>query len=99
MGINNENIEALCKEIVNKKGENILIITQYRQPAGIYSEFEKYLKDFTNKAKNNGKDLYIVGDLNLNLLDHSTNSKVKDYLNIVLQNLLIPMINKPTRVS
>ena len=36
--------------------------------------------------KYNGKDLYIVGDVNLNLLDHSTNSKVKDYLNIVFQN-------------
>ena len=57
------------------------------------------MKDFANKSKNNGKDLYIVGDLNLNLRDHSTSSKVKDYLNIVLQNLLIPMINKPTRAS
>ena len=57
------------------------------------------MKDFTNKVKNNGKDLYIVGDMNLNLLDHRSNSKVKEYLNIVFQNLLIPMINKPTRVS
>ena len=57
------------------------------------------MKDFTNKTKNNGKDLYITGDLNLNLLDHSTNSKVKDNLNIVFQNLLIPMIDKPTRIS
>ena len=97
--INNDNIEALCIEIVNKNGKNILINAQYRQPAGIYSEFEKYLKDFTNKAKNNGKYLFIVGYLNLNLLDHSTNSKVKEYLNIVFQNLLIPMISKATRVS
>ena len=85
MSINNGNIEALCIENVNKNGKNILNNTQYRQPAGTYSEFEKYLKDFTNKVKNNGKDLYIVGDLNLNLLDHSTN---------VFQNLLIPLINK-----
>ena len=34
----------------------------------------------------------------MNLLDHSTNSKVKDYLNI-FQNMLMPMINKLTRVS
>ena len=65
----------------------------------MYSKLEKYLKDFTNKAKNYGKGLHIVGDLNLNLLDHSTNSKLKDYLNIVFQNLLILIINKPTRVS
>ena len=82
LSINNDNIEALCKEINNKNGKNIFINTEYKQPAGICSEFEKYLKDFTNKAKNNGKDLYIVGDVNLNLLAHSTNSKVKDDLNI-----------------
>ena len=99
LSINNDNIEALCIEIVNNNGKNILINTQYRQPVGIYSEFEKYMKDFTNKVKNNGKDLYIVGDMNLNLLDHRRNSKVKEYLNIVSQNLLIPMINKTTRVS
>ena len=99
LSINNDNIEAVCIETVNNNGKNILVNTHYRQPAGIFSEFEKYLKDFTNKVKNNGKDLYIVGDMNLNLLDHSTNSKVKEYLNIVFQNLLIPMINKPTRVS
>ena len=72
LSINNDNIEALCIEIVNKNGKTILIDTQYRQPAGIYSESEKYLKDFTEK---NGKDLYIVGDLNLNLFDHSTIQK------------------------
>ena len=99
LSINNDNIEALCIEIVNNNGKNILINTQYRQPAGIYSEFEKYMTDFTNKVKNNGEDLYIVGDMNLNLLDHRSNSKVKEYLNIVSQNLLIPLINKPTRVS
>ena len=82
MSINNDNIEALCIEIVSKNGKNILINTQY-----------------INKAKNNWKDLYVEGDLNLNLLDHSTNTKVKDYLNIVFQNLLIPMINKLTRFS
>ena len=99
LSINSDNVEALCIEIVNQNGKNILINTQYRQPAGIYSKFEKHLKDFTNKAKNKRKDLYIVGDLNLKLLDYSTNSKVTDYLNIVFQNLLIPMIYKPTRAS
>ena len=57
------------------------------------------MKDFTNKVKNNRKDLYIERDMNLNLRDHSTNSKVKGYLNIVFENLLIPIVIKPTRVS
>ena len=33
--------------------------------ARIYSKFEKYLKDISNKAKNNWKDLYVEGYLNL----------------------------------
>ena len=78
LSINKDNIEALCIEIVSNNGKNILINTQYRQHAGLYSEFEKYMKDFTNKVKNNGKGLYKVGDMNLNLLNHSTNSKVKE---------------------
>ena len=33
------------------------------------------------------------------MLDHRTNTKVKDYLNLTFQNFLIPVINKPTRVT
>ena len=47
--INNDNIEAVCIEIVNNNGKKILMNTQYRQPAGIYSEFEKYIKILRTK--------------------------------------------------
>ena len=98
LSINNDNIKALCIEIVDKNGKNILINKKYMQPAEIYSEFEKYLKDFTNKARNNGKDLYVVRGLNLNLLDYSINSKVKDYLSISKSkskflNLMQPLLS------
>ena len=53
LSINNDNIESLCIEIVNNNSKYILINTQYRQPAEMYSEFEKYMKDFTNKLKKN----------------------------------------------
>ena len=33
------------------------------------------------------------------MLDHRTNTKVNDYLNVTLQNFFIPLINKPTRVT
>ena len=41
----------------------------------------------------------MTGDVNRNLLDHRTNTKVKDYLNLIFQNFLIPAINKPTRIT
>ena len=43
LSISNDNIEALCIEIVNKKGKNILSTSIYRQPVEIFSEFEKCL--------------------------------------------------------
>ena len=62
-----------------------------------YHEFEIYLKQFLHKSKN--KNSYLVGDLNLNLLDYSINTTVKDYLHVTTENLLIPVINKVTKIT
>ena len=43
--------------------------------------------------------MHIVGDFNLNLLDHNTNRKVHNFLSLIYQNSMIPTINKPTRVT
>ena len=80
LSTNNEDIESLCIEIFNTKSKNILVNTSYRQPEGRYNEFEIYLKQFLYKSSN--KKSYLVGDFNLNFLDHRTNTKVKDYLNL-----------------
>ena len=97
LSTNNGDIETLYIEIIDSKSKDILVNTSYRQPAGQYNEFEIYLKQFLHKSKN--KNSYLVGDFNLNLLDHRTNTKVKDYLNLTFQNFLIPVVNKPTRIT
>ena len=33
------------------------------------------------------------------MLDHRSNTKVKDYLNLTFQNFLIPVIKEPTRIT
>ena len=97
LSTNNEDTEALCIEIINTKSKNILVNTSYRQQAGRYKEFELYLKQVLHKSEN--KKFYLVGDLNLNLVDHRTSTKVKDYLNLTFQNFLIPIINQPNRIT
>ena len=37
--------------------------------------------------------------LNLNLVDHRTNAKLKYYPNIIFKNFLISTKNKPTRIT
>ena len=43
--------------------------------------------------------MYLVGDFNLNVLDYESNTKVKNFFNLIFQHSLIPVINKPTRVT
>ena len=83
LSANNADIEALCVEIINKKSKNILINTQYRQPAGSFNEFEAYLNPFFAKSKTDDKTCFLVGDLNLNLIDYQSNAKVRNFVNLI----------------
>ena len=55
--------------------KNTLANKSYRQATRLCNDFEIYLKQFLRKSKN--KKSYLVRDLDLNLLDHKTNTKVK----------------------
>ena len=99
LSVNNADIEALCIEIINKKSKNILINTQYRQPAGNFNEFEAYLNTFLPNSKTTDKTCFLVGDLNLNLIDYQSNAKVRNFVNLIFQHSLVPIVNKPTRVT
>ena len=97
--VSNANIKALCVEIIKKKTKNILINTQYRQPAGNVSEFEAYLNTFLAKSKTTDKTCFLVGNLNLNLIDYRSNAKVRNFVNLIFQHSFVPIVNKPTRVT
>ena len=99
LSVSNADIEALCVEIINKKSKNILINTQYRQPAGNFNEFEAYLNTFLANSKTTDKTCFLVGDLNLNLIDYQSNAKVRNFVNLIFQHSLVPIVNKPTRVT
>ena len=99
LSVNNADIEALCIEIINKKSKNILINTEYCQPAVNFNEFEAYLNTFLVKSKTTDKTCFPVGDLNLNLIDYQSNAKVRNFVNLIFQHSFVPIVNKPTRVT
>ena len=75
------------KIIVGLKGtvlKNVVIFIQAISKA-ILCKFENKISD-------------LVEDFNLNLVDR-TNTKVKDIVNLTFQNLLTPVIKKPTRIT
>jgi len=45
------------------------------------------------------KDIVLLGDFNINLLNHDENSEVSDFVDILNSHLLLPTINIPTRIT
>ena len=41
----------------------------------------------------------MAGDFNINSLDYSRNTIVRDFFNLAFQNSIFPVINRPTRVT
>ena len=99
LSINSKDIESIGVELLCEKRRNTLFNVIYRPPNGKIEPFENFLKILFNKNKNSNKNYHIAGDFNLNLLDHDKNKKVRDFLNLIYQNGMIPTINKPTRVT
>ena len=54
---------------------------------------------FIAKSKTTGKTCFLAGDLNLNLIDYQSNAKVRNFVNLIFQHSLVPIVNKPTRVT
>ena len=52
-----------------------------------------------NDKFKNAKDVILVGDLNINLLKHSTHADTGIYLDTLLENGYLPLITLPTRIS
>ena len=96
LSITCRDIESLTLEIIFEKTHNTIVSVLYRPPNGHSEYFENFFNFFLN-TKNSNKNVYIAGDFNLNLLDHSLNKKVQNYL--IYQNSFIPTVNKPTRVT
>ena len=94
-----DNLECMCLEIVNDRSKNILLNLTYRPPNGIVQEFENHISKVILTKDVSRKELIIVGDFNLNLLDFCQNSKIRSFVNLMFRYGLISMINKPTRVT
>ena len=51
------------------------------------------------KSKTTDKTCFLVGYLNLNIIDYESNAKFRDFVNLMFQHSLVLIVNKPTRVT
>ena len=99
LSINCDAIESLCLKITNEKSKNIILNLTYRPPNDDIKEFEKHLNKIPSRNDILKKEVIMVGDFNMNLLNFGQNKKVQSFLNIMFGHGMMPVINKPTRGS
>ena len=93
-------IESTFIEILNKKQKNLIIGCVYKHP-------KHEVKDFTNnnmmslldKLSNENKDIMIMGDLNVNLINCNDDKNISNFLETMRSHSFLPFITNPTRIT
>ena len=89
--------ETLFIEIENIKDKNIIVGLIYRPPNSHVDLFYEDIEHFFDILSQENKQLYLMGDFDIDLLSENNNHDV--FLNLVYSNACYPHINKPTRID
>ena len=82
------------------KNKNIIIGNFYRSPSFKPDCFTEKLSEIIQILdKDSNKNILLMGDANIDLIQHDTNAHVQNYFNVVSQNGYIPTISRPTRIT
>ena len=96
--LNNDHLECLFVEISKPRSTPFLVGTWYRPPSSppnLFSEFEKVIA----KIDAENKELYLLGDINCNLLPEANTYDSSHLTNIFDIFGLSQLITEPTRVT
>ena len=99
LSINSNDVESLCIEIHLKKYKNILFSVMYRPPKGDMTVFETFCEKLLSVNNKTSKSIIFARDLNINVLDYESNKKVQQFLISMFQYIMIPAINRLTRLT
>ena len=93
-------LEAVCVEIIKPHSKPFLVTTVYRPPSSLpkfFDDFEKLIKAIDNE----NKEMYILGDLNCNMVktDKDANIPTKKIKSLYELYQLTQMIDEATRVT
>ena len=99
--VNIDHFESVFIEIFssNSVNKNIILGNIYRAHRTDTNVFHTDLEHCLAKISNENKKCYISGDFNFDLLLHSTNTTINDFLNIFHNHSMYPFIDRPTRIT
>ena len=91
--------ESLFIEIVKPQEKNIVTGVIYRPPNQNVDEFFTTTNELLSKISKENKVCYLMGDFNLNLMNHQSHSVTGEFLDALYSNMFFPLITRPTRIT
>ena len=92
-------LESTFAEIQVKNQPNIVVGSIYRHHSLPVNEFNNiFLGPLLDKVSKQGKQLIIMGDFNINLLNSHSDTDSSNFVDTLSNFLMLPSINIPTRV-
>ena len=96
-GENNIECESIFIEIMNSPKEKFVVGIVYRHPNGKISNFNERLQSVLEKINKERKQIVLMGDFNINLINTSQHRDTNEFLDLIFTNCLTPYITQPTR--
>ena len=94
-----DHIETLFVEIDLKNKRNIICGVVYRRPGSNINNFISDYEILLENINRENKNVYLMGDFNINLLSAENCNLVESFVNLNHGRNLVSLINKPTRVT
>lgn len=93
--------ESIWIELVhtNNKLSNSIFGVMYRHPKYNISEFTDSLSDFLQKTSSENKNIFITGDINIDLLKIDSNHNIQNYSDMLSTHSCANAIELPTRIT
>ena len=94
-------LESVFIEIQNNhKRKNVIAGCIYWHPCMDPAEFnDLYLQNLLDTITFQNKDIFLMGDFNINILQYDNNKDSREFLDKMHSNFLMPYIFSPSRVN
>ena len=98
ISVMNDNLESLFIE-VKFENSKFIVGCVYRPPGKNLKEFNIEMNCILSSLTKTNKEVYIMGDFNIDLLQYKSHADTDNVLNSMMASSFIPLINRPTRVT
>ena len=87
-----DDFETVWTEVDNPKDKNILICCAYHHPNSDPETFNEYIQNILANPTITNKNIFILGDFNLNLLNYDSHIPTKNFVTLLLSQQCLPFV-------